>query len=166
MNSIQLKEKITALIFMGLAGCVVITGCSMHRHKDEHFSMDAERAAQKVLVIDLADTSEYQPLLLGKPQTAGMRSGRVYLKPGEDCGQHSTKAHEETLVFLSGRGTSLIGGHQTPFEVGQGKICYIPPDTLHNIKNTGSEPLVYIYCVAPVSAAEEHDLHDEHNHSH
>jgi mannose-6-phosphate isomerase-like protein (cupin superfamily) len=166
MIGIGLKGKISALIFMGLAGCVVISGCSMNRHKDEYGRMDAERTSQKVLVIDLADTAEYQPLLTGRPQTAGMRSGRVYLKPGEDCGQHSTKAHEETLVFLSGRGTSLIGEHQTPFEVGQGRICYIPPNTLHNIKNSGVEPLVYIYCVAPVSAAEEHDLHDGHNHSH
>jgi len=107
-------------------------------------------SSQKVLVIDLTNNSEYQPLLTGMPQTSGMRSGRVYLKPGEECGQHSTKAHEETLVFLSGKGTAFIGEKETAFEVGQGKICYIPPNTLHNIKNTGDEPLVYIYCVAPV----------------
>jgi mannose-6-phosphate isomerase-like protein (cupin superfamily) len=122
-------------------------------------------SSQKVLVIDLANNSEYQPLLNGMPQTSGMRSGRVYLKPGEECGQHSTKAHEETLVFLSGKGTSLIGEKETAFEVGQGKICYIPPNTLHNIKNTGDLPLVYIYCVAPVSPAAA-DHVDEHQHQH
>jgi mannose-6-phosphate isomerase-like protein (cupin superfamily) len=116
----------------------------------------------KVQIIELKNNSEYQPLLSGKPNTCGMRSGRVYLKPGEDCGQHSTEAHEETLVFLSGKGTSLIGEHQTPFEVGQGKICYIPPHTPHNIKNTGSEPLVYIYCVAPVSGGSE-QFHEHHH---
>ena len=165
MNGIQLKEKFAALIFMGFVGSVVVSGCSMNRHKDEHECKDVGITAKKVLVINLADTSEYQPLLRGKPQTAGMRSGRVYLKPGEDCGQHSTKAHEETLVFLSGKGTSLIGEKEAAFEVGQGKVCYIPPHTIHNIKNTGTEPLVYIYCVAPINPdAEEHPSLEGHEH--
>ena len=107
-------------------------------------------SSEKVLIIDLTNNSEYQPLLGGKSQTCGMRSGRVYLKPGETCGQHSTKADEEMLVFLSGKGKALIGGEETAFEVGQGKVCYIPPHTIHNIKNTGTEPLIYIYCVAPI----------------
>ena len=107
--------------------------------------------SKKVLVIDLAKGSEYQPLLAGSPQTCGMRSGRVCLQPGEDCGVHSTQAHEETLVFLSGSGTAFIGEKMTASEVGEGKICYIPPYTSHNIKNTGTKPLVYIYCVAPIT---------------
>jgi mannose-6-phosphate isomerase-like protein (cupin superfamily) len=125
----------------------------------------AEIPSGKALVIDLTDAPEYQPLLKGLPQTSGMRLGRVYLKQGDECGQHSTKAHEETLVFLSGKGTAFIGEKETSFEVGKGKICYIPPNTLHNIKNTGDEPLVYIYCVAPVSPAVA-DHSDEHQHQH
>jgi mannose-6-phosphate isomerase-like protein (cupin superfamily) len=118
-----------------------------------------------VQIIELKNNSDYQPLLGGKPKTCGMRSGRVYLNPGEDCGRHSTEAHEEVLVFLSGSGTSLIGERQTPFEVGQGKICYVPPNTLHNIKNTGVEPLVYIYCVAPVDlSAENYHAEEKHHH--
>jgi len=105
---------------------------------------------EKLLTIDLRNENVTQELLSGKPQTCGMRSGRVYLAPGESCGQHSTKDHEELLVFLSGKGVILIGEQQTPYEVGKGKVCYIPPHTIHNNKNTGTEPLVYIYCVAPV----------------
>jgi mannose-6-phosphate isomerase-like protein (cupin superfamily) len=104
----------------------------------------------EVLVISLNDSSEYQRLLGGRPQTCGMRSGRVYLKPGETCGRHSTEQYEEMLVFLSGNGIALIGEQESPFKVGQGKISYIPPHTTHNVKNTGDEPLIYIYCVAPV----------------
>jgi mannose-6-phosphate isomerase-like protein (cupin superfamily) len=114
---------------------------------------DSVMSSKEVSVINLENNPEYQPLLNGKPQTRGMRSGRVYLKPSEECGQHSTKAHEEMLVFLSGQGTALIGESQSEQrEVGQGKVSYIPPHTLHNIKNTGTEPLVYIYCVAPVDS--------------
>jgi len=100
--------------------------------------------------MDLSEKAEYQQLLAGKPQTRGMRSGRVYLQPGQSIGQHSTEAHEELLVFLSGEGTALIGKEQTAFEIGHGKVCYIPPHTIHNIKNTGTETLIYIYCVVPV----------------
>ena len=109
-------------------------------------------ASQKVLVVSLNDKPEYQRILEGQPQTLGMRSGRVHLKPGEACGQHSTKNHEELLVFLTGRGELQIGDNGR-FDVGAGKAVYIPPETLHDVHNTGSEPLRYIYCVAPATGS-------------
>ncbi len=107
-------------------------------------------SSEKVLIIELNDKAEYQRILEGQPQTLGMRSGRVYIHPGRSCGWHSTKNHEELLVFLSGRGLLLIG-ERGSYEVGEGKVCYIPPYTNHDVKNTGTEPLIYIYCVAPTS---------------
>jgi mannose-6-phosphate isomerase-like protein (cupin superfamily) len=106
-------------------------------------------SSEKVLIVDLNFKPENQKLLSGRPQTWGMRSGRVYLAPNEACGQHSTKDREEMLVFLSGQGKLFIG-EQDGLDVGKGKIAYITPNTLHNIKNTGPVPLVYIYCVAPI----------------
>lgn len=105
-------------------------------------------AAQEAFTVSLNDKPEYQRILEGKPQTFGMRSGRVHLEPGQACGQHSTKNQEELLVFLAGAGELQIGGgsHRT---VGVGRVAYIPPETLHDVRNTGSEPLVYVYCVAP-----------------
>ena len=107
-------------------------------------------SSERVLVIDLGKSCQNQKLLDGAPATRGMRSGRVYLAPAKACGEHSTKDREELLVFLSGRGELLIGRNDR-FEVGQGKVCYIPPQTLHDVKNTGAEPLVYVYCVTPVA---------------
>lgn len=104
-----------------------------------------------VFTLELNDQPEYQRILEGRPQTHGMRSGRVYLEPGAACGQHSTKHHEELLVFLTGQGQLQIGQSES-FEVGAGKVAYIPPETAHDVKNTGSGPLAYIYCVAPASA--------------
>jgi len=104
---------------------------------------------KSVLIVDLKDDGEYQNLLDGKPQTSGLRAGRVYLQPGETCGRHNTEQNEEILVFLSGQGLALIGKNSS-CKVGKGKVSYIPPHTVHNIKNTGNELLVYIYCVAPV----------------
>jgi mannose-6-phosphate isomerase-like protein (cupin superfamily) len=105
--------------------------------------------SEKVLVVNLNDNPDYQKLLDGEPQTQGMRAGRVYLQSGKTCGRHNTGSNEEVLVFLSGRGMLLIGENDS-FPVGKGKVSYIPPNTVHDVKNTAAEPLVYIYCVAPV----------------
>ena len=143
MNKRQVEEALSLL----LAGIVLISGCGKgHRHDDGTSTISSE----KVFTMNLSQEAEYQPLLRGEPQTHGMRSGRVYLQPGESCGEHSTGAHEEQLIFLSGKGTALIGKEQTVYEIGEGKIIYIPPHTTHDMKNTGTEPLVYIYCVVPV----------------
>lgn len=111
-------------------------------------------SSKKVFVIDLNEMAEYQRLLEGQPQTCGMRSGRVYLQPGQACGQHSTEQKEEMLIFLSGRGELLIE-EKEPFQVSQGKVSYIPPHTRHDVKNTGNEPLIYVYCVVPVGGGAE-----------
>ena len=105
-------------------------------------------AQKNVLVIDLNDNPEYQRLLDGETHSLAMRSGRVYLEPTKACGTHSTKNHEELLVFLAGSGELIIEETQS-FKVGRGKVSYIPPNTIHDVKNTGTETLVYIYCVAP-----------------
>ena len=110
--------------------------------------------AEKPFVTNLEKTNEYQPLLQGRWRTSAMRAGRVFLLPGQDCGQHSTNSHEELLVFLAGEG-ELIVEKDTPFQVGVGRISYIPPETTHNVRNTGDEPLIYIYCVAPANKNQE-----------
>ena len=109
--------------------------------------------SEKVIVVELNDRCEYQRLLGGEPQSCGMRSGRVCLGVGDSCGEHSTEGREELLVFLCGQGELLIGEKER-FEVGEGRVAYIPPNTVHNVKNTGDKPLIYVYCVAPVSSQE------------
>ena len=106
--------------------------------------------SKEVLVIDLNEEPENQKLLSGEPQTCGMRSGRVYLAPGQACGRHSTKDREELLVFLSGQGELMID-EKDSFQIGRGKVSYIPKQTIHDVKNTGTDPLVYVYCVAPIA---------------
>lgn len=88
------------------------------------------------------------PLLNGVPQTAGMRSGYVRLSAGAAVGWHTTGQNEESLVVLRGQGEALIEG-QTSKPFTAPAVLYIPPATRHNIRNTGSEPLQYVYIVAP-----------------
>ena len=88
------------------------------------------------------------PLLQGAPQTAGMRSGFVRLKPGATVGWHTTGKNEETLVILHGQGETLIEGAAKQSFVAPA-FAYIPPNTRHNVANTGKELLEYVYVVAP-----------------
>jgi len=88
------------------------------------------------------------PMLTGAPQTTGMRSGFVRLKPGQTVGWHTTGKNEEALVVLHGKGKALIDGQPgLPFVAPA--LVYIPPATRHNVENTGSDPLEYEYVVAP-----------------
>jgi mannose-6-phosphate isomerase-like protein (cupin superfamily) len=104
-------------------------------------------------VKELADSTKYQSLFK-PPKTHGLHAGRVYLAAGSDCGQHTTGINEEMLVFLSGQGQAIIGKDKI-FNVGKGKILYIPPQTAHNIINNSNEPFVYIFCVAPTGNREK-----------
>lgn len=90
------------------------------------------------------------PLLKGAPQTAGMRGGSVRLKPGACVGWHSTGQNEEALVILRGSGAANVEGH-ADVPVSAHRMAYIPPGTKHNVTNTGTEVLEYVWVVAPVS---------------
>lgn len=119
---------------------------------------------KKAFVVEINSEKGYQRLIPGAPVTCGLKSGRVYLEPGADCGVHSTENKEEQLVFLSGSGTARIGSEE--LAVSAGKVCYIPPQTEHNIINTGSEPLSYIFCTAPTDQGSGHKHHDHHHGHH
>ncbi|HKM67218.1 MAG TPA: cupin domain-containing protein [Candidatus Acidoferrum sp.] len=90
------------------------------------------------------------PLLKGAPQTSGMRGGSVKLKPGESVGWHSTNQSEEALVILHGNGAANIEG-QPDVPLQEKMLAYIPPGTRHNVTNTGTQLLEYVWIVAPVT---------------
>jgi len=90
------------------------------------------------------------PLLKGMPQTAGLRSGYVRLKPGESIGWHTTGQNEEALVILHGEGEAKIEG-AARMPIAEHMLAYIPPATRHNVTNTGAELLEYVYVVAPAA---------------
>jgi quercetin dioxygenase-like cupin family protein len=108
-----------------------------------------ESAVQPEATVIKADMQgqDYARLLSGPPETYSMRSGAVTLQPGQTIGRHSTRANEEVIVVLEGEGALLLNeAQELPFKVGT--IAYCPPDTEHDVKNTGSTVLRYIYVVA------------------
>ena len=110
--------------------------------------LSSQTAPPHALTLPLNCASGDCSLLHGAPQTAGMRSGFVRLKPGDSVGWHTTGQNEESLVILHGQGDALIEGEPGRSFTAPGFV-YIPPATRHNVKNTGGEVLEYVYVVAP-----------------
>lgn len=92
------------------------------------------------------------PLLSGPPETVTMKSGYVVLEPGRSVGRHSTEHHEEMLVVLEGQGEMVFHDGST-LKIEGGNALYCPPETQHDVRNTGGENLRYVYVVA--------DAHEE-----
>jgi mannose-6-phosphate isomerase-like protein (cupin superfamily) len=110
--------------------------------------LSSETSAPQPQTLSLKCAEGDCPLLRGIPQTAGMGSGFVRLKPRESVGWHTTGKNEEALVILRGRGEALIEG-QAGHTFAAPMLVYIPPATRHNVTNTGDELLEYVYVVAP-----------------
>ena len=85
--------------------------------------------------------------LLGPPETVTMRSGSIVLLPSKNVGKHSTGDNEEALVVFSGSGEMRMA-NGTILNLRPYVVAYCPPDTEHDVFNTGSEPLRYVYLVA------------------
>lgn len=101
-----------------------------------------------VVTLDPA-TRDYERVLGGPPATCSMRSGYVVLGPGRSVGKHSTEDYEEVVVVFEGKGKmALTGGPD--LALGPGTVAYCPPHSEHDVANTGSQPLRYLYVVAAV----------------
>ncbi len=91
--------------------------------------------------------TEYLRVLGGPPESVTMRSGYVVLQPGNSVGTHSTETFEEMVIVLNGEGEMILrGGTALPLK--PYAIAYCPPATQHDVRNTGSAPLRYLYVVA------------------
>jgi mannose-6-phosphate isomerase-like protein (cupin superfamily) len=100
--------------------------------------------------VPFAEGEEYQLLLDGPPETSGIRCGRVVLKPEEAAGEHTTGSYEEVLVILEGKGELWFKDFPS-FVAEKGYLLYVPPQAIHDVRNTGTVELRYLYIVAPIA---------------
>jgi oxalate decarboxylase/phosphoglucose isomerase-like protein (cupin superfamily) len=100
----------------------------------------------KRVELDLSAT-EYFRILGGPPESVTMRSGYVVLLPEKSVGRHSTESFEEMIIVLDGEGEMLLGDGYV-LQIKQFTVAYCPPDTEHDVRNTGNKPLRYVYVVA------------------
>ncbi|MGD2278513.1 MAG: cupin domain-containing protein [Candidatus Omnitrophota bacterium] len=106
---------------------------------------------KELKVIKLKGEGKYRRLLGGVPDTQGMKSGYMTLSPGESVGEHSTGQKEEAIIILQGKG-EISCEAKTPITAEENTLVYVPPDTKHDVKNTGKEALKYVYVVSPLGS--------------
>jgi mannose-6-phosphate isomerase-like protein (cupin superfamily) len=132
---------VALLVSTGSAALLAVAG----------FALSPQTSKPQPFTRPLECAEGYCRLLEGAPQTSGMRSGLVRLKPGESIGEHSTGKNEESLVVLCGQGEVRVEGHAAiPFTAPA--LVYVPTASRHNVVNTGTEPLEYVFVVAPAQA--------------
>ena len=100
----------------------------------------------KTVLLDPGDLT-YIRLLSGPPETRSIKAGLVTLPPGKSIGVHSTEANEEVIVPLAGCGELWIANHAS-IPLATNAIVYVPPQTEHDVLNTGAANLKYIFIVA------------------
>jgi mannose-6-phosphate isomerase-like protein (cupin superfamily) len=104
------------------------------------------KPSPKVVKLD-SGGKDYLQVLGGPPESVTMRSGLVVLAPNKSVGKHSTKQNEEVLVVLEGQG-EMIFKDGSKLDVKANHALYCPPETEHDVRNTGNSILRYVYVVA------------------
>ena len=77
------------------------------------------------------------------------------LAPGQSTEAHRHPRAEEIYYVLAGTGAMRIGGETR--QVGPGDGIAIPPGSPHQLRNCGTDDLVFLCCCAP--AYEHEDTH-------
>ena len=104
----------------------------------------------KAKILKLEPSSKYQRLFDKDSGTFGIKAGHVMLKQGEEIGEHSTNDREEALIILKGKGQLEINKREN-LDFKDNAVLYIPPDTIHNVKNIGKGILEYIFITSNVN---------------
>jgi len=105
----------------------------------------------KPRIIAFRGNKKFTRLLAGEPQTCGMRSGYVELKPGEEVGEHITGHREEAIIILSGK-AQVLWGKSGRALAGKNTLVYMPPEILHNVVNKSRRAILrYVYVVSPAT---------------
>lgn len=109
--------------------------------------MDETKSRKMPFVADLPSNGEKYVPVLNRENAAVLKSGVVTLQPGESIGSHNTEDKEELILILEGEGT-VVTEQNGALPIVQGQLAFNPPDTEHNVVNSGSGLLRYIYIVA------------------
>ena len=67
------------------------------------------------------------------------------LEPGATISPHPHPFLEEIYVIIKGKGSIRLGSEEKA--VDDGSVVYIPPGTIHSLRNAGKEPITFL-CVA------------------
>ncbi|HEX3725954.1 MAG TPA: cupin domain-containing protein [Pirellulales bacterium] len=103
---------------------------------------------EQVASFTTKDTSEIRELLAHRNSCIRNQSlAEARLPPGASTTPHYHPACEEIYYVLQGSARMRIGDQTA--DVGVGDAIAIPPGEIHQITNTGEQPLVFLCCCAP-----------------
>ncbi len=105
---------------------------------------------EKVFCTQLKGAQRFLRLLGGLNKVKGLKAGLVTLKPQELIGEHKTENKEEVLIILKGSAIIYFGKNKK-LKARKNTFIFIPPETLHNVKNPGSKILQYVYVTTQVA---------------
>lgn len=80
-------------------------------------------------------------------ETDGFGAGRKQLAPGDSTETHGTGNSREIVLCLEGSIT-VRGVGPAPVVLGPGEMSFIPPGTLHALRNESDRPAVYVFVFA------------------
>lgn len=90
--------------------------------------------------------ADYRPIF----ETGRLNVTHVRIHPGETVPKHTHTDEDQVYYVASGTGFVILDGERTDVEAGSSVL--IPLGTEHEITNTGSEPLDYVFFVVFIPA--------------
>ncbi len=104
---------------------------------------------EKVFCAQIKGRQRFLRLLGDSNKTKGLKAGLVTLKSKESIGEHKTDHKEEVIIILKGSATVYFGKNKQ-LKAAQNTFVFIPPETTHNVENSGKSILQYTYITTQV----------------
>ena len=73
----------------------------------------------------------------------------MILNSGESVGAHETENKEEIIVILEGKAEIMCESSDS-IHAESNSVVYIPPETVHDVRNIGTGKLRYVYVVSMI----------------
>jgi mannose-6-phosphate isomerase-like protein (cupin superfamily) len=105
--------------------------------------LPCKSAVPKIITFN-PDSTSYQEIFDGEKDSVVFYSGVVTVLPNSSGHVHSTEIYEEMIVVLEGEGQVRVT-KQNNLDIKFGTIAFIPPNTEHQVFNTGKKNFKYIY---------------------
>ncbi|MCJ7505777.1 cupin domain-containing protein [Candidatus Bathyarchaeota archaeon] len=86
------------------------------------------------------------------PDTAGTKHLRFvvgYFDPDQGLDMHIHPESEEVYYIIEGQGMVYVGKEKATTRVDRNTAVYIPPGTIHGIRNTSGGKLIVAFMIAP-----------------
>ncbi len=96
--------------------------------------------------VDGAEGVEFRLLIGHDHGAASFATRQLIIAPGGHTPQHQHN-YEHQILVQSGKG--LVRDGDTYRGIQRGDVVFLPPNRLHQIRNTGPEPLEFI-CLVPL----------------